>query len=88
MSVGKRVVVIHDNHDYDCDDIPFPPIGTLGTVVSPLDEWDEYDVRFDNHPFPFGDDNSWVTHKSMIVFIDEDFNREFLENDQKIPVNC
>ena len=67
--MNQRVMVIHSRSDYACDDTPFPPVGVIGELVSGIDEYDEYDVMFDGYPHPSADP-SWITHKSMIVFID------------------
>lgn len=66
----QRVVIICSNQDYSSDVTPFPPIGTLGTIVSGLDSYNEYDVIFDGFPC-YVQDISWVTHESMIAFINE-----------------
>ena len=68
--INQRVVIIHSSSEYSSNDTPFPPVGVEGTIISPLDEYGEYDVMFDDHHCPTRADPSWVTHKSMIVFID------------------
>ena len=71
----NQVIVIHSNRYYDSNDVPFPPIGVIGEIVSDLDKYGEYDIIFENYPCPVGDD-SWVTHKSMIVFINPPHENE------------
>lgn len=70
VDAGRRVVVINQGVGYDSGTKPFPPIGTVGTVLTELDIFQEYDVLFDNYPCPTDAEPSWVTHKSMIVFLD------------------
>jgi hypothetical protein len=67
-----RVMVIVSDQRYECGGKPFPPVGTIGTVVGGLDQDGEYDVMFDNYPSPLPLDPAWFTHKSMIVFIDDE----------------
>lgn len=75
--MSKRVMVIDSRQSYSASGQPFPPIGAVGTMISEFDEYSECDVMFDNFPcnvcLP---DASWITHKSMIIFIDqhEQFN--------------
>jgi len=64
-----KVIVIFSNPKYSSNSEPFPPIGAVGTVVTPRDEYGEYDVVFPDYPCSVGDP-SWVTHENMIVFID------------------
>ena len=63
-------MVIDSRLSYRSDNLPFPPIGAIGEVVGPLDEFNEYDILFYEHPCE-GVDKTWITHKSMIVFIDK-----------------
>lgn len=77
--MSNRVAVIFSNREYDSNGMPFPPIGTLGTVVTPLDEYGDYDVVFDDYPCPVPSppplpSDSWVVHKNMIVFVDTDLS--------------
>ena len=70
--MGRRVMVIYDNQEYGTKVKPFPPVGTLGTVISEMDEEFEFDVMFDNYPCSTTlPDESWVTHRLMVVFIDD-----------------
>lgn len=69
-----KVMVIYSNPDYSADECPFPPIGALGTVISGIDIYGEYDVMFDDYPCPTPPDPSWVTHKTMIIFLNDDIN--------------
>ena len=65
-----RVMIIHSNQKYASNDLPFPPVGVKGDIVSDIDEDGEYDVEFDGFPCSTTPaDPSWVTHKSMVVFI-------------------
>ena len=73
--MNKKVMVIYSNREYDSENVPFPPIGTIGYIVSDLDEYHEYDVIFDKYPCPV-QDISWVTHQNMIVFIDHFYEKE------------
>jgi len=68
-----RVMVIYSDRRYDAGDTPFPPIGTMGTLLRGFDYEGDCDVMFDDYPCPTSlPDASWVTHRSQIVFIDED----------------
>ena len=67
-----RVMVIFSNQDYACNETPFPPIGAVGTITLEKDEYGEYDVEFDGYPCPTTDGPSWVTHETMIVFLNDD----------------
>lgn len=68
--MNRRVVVVGQSKEYGTRFLPFPPIGTLGTTISGMDEDGDYDVMFDDHPCPSNNpDESWVTHKSLIIFI-------------------
>lgn len=79
MSLNSRVVVIFSNPLYSCGEQPFPPVGSIGEVVSGFDEFGECDVLFDGYLCPTVCDPSWVTHRSMIVFLaDEDLHIEQL----------
>jgi len=75
--VGKRVVVIGINRDYDSNFLPFPMIGTLGTIIDGLDEDDEYEILFDNYPC-MRLDPAWTTHKNMIIFLNDYGNKSVL----------
>jgi len=66
-----RVMVINSSPLYASNDLAFPPVGAIGEVVSDVDEKGEYDVLFSGFPClttPL--DPTWITHKSMIVFLD------------------
>ncbi|GIC77661.1 hypothetical protein [Moritella sp. F3] len=69
--MSNRVVVIFQNPEYGTEDLPFPPVGTKGTVIGSLDKYGDYEVMFDDYPCPVGLEESWETHKSMIVFIED-----------------
>ncbi len=70
--MNNRVVVIFQNPEYNSNGCPFPPVGTKGTLASEIDEYGDFDVMFDSYPCPVSlPDTSWVTHKSMVVYIDE-----------------
>lgn len=64
--VGKRVIVVWSNSDYDSS-IPFPSVGSMGTIVSEIDHDGDFDVEFDDQPCPVGPETSWCTHRSMVV---------------------
>lgn len=71
--MNKKVMVIHSRNDYGANGTPFPPIGAIGITISGIDRYGEYDIMFDEYPCPNSmPDESLVTHKSMIVFIDDD----------------
>lgn len=75
--MNNRVMIIAVNDKYNSDngvcDTPHPPIGAVGEIISGLDKYGEYDIMFDGYPCPVDSpDASWVIHKSMIVFIDND----------------
>lgn len=70
--MNRKCVVIHSREDYSCNETPFPPIGTIGYILTDIDECQEYDVLFPSYPCPTVNDPTWVTHKSMISIIDED----------------
>lgn len=74
-----RVMVIFSNQDYASEFDPFPPIGTKGTVTEGLDEYGDYEVIFDDYPPTTLLDAEWTTHKSMIVFIDDEKTAESKE---------
>lgn len=79
----NRVMVVHSRADYSSDDTPFPPVGAYGTVISELDEYNEFDVVFDKYPCPIIiPDDSWVTHRTMVVFIEDTTTakRHYAEN--------
>jgi hypothetical protein len=67
----RRVVVIFQSPDYAADAISFPPVGAKGTAITEFDSDDECDVEFDEYPCPVGIETSWITHKAMIVFVDD-----------------
>lgn len=69
MKIGQRVMLICSCPTYSSDWYPMPPVGSLGTIDSELDEHGEYDILFDNYPCP-GLDPRWITHMSHIVPID------------------
>ena len=80
MRHGKPqlVMVIHSNQEYvggtlsDMGSVPFPPVGTVGELLSGIDEFNEVDVLFPNHPCP-GIDPSWVSHVTMLMFLDDSY---------------
>ena len=75
--MNKRVLVVGGSKYYGTRFIPFPPIGTLGTTISHMDEEGDYDVMFDNYPCPNNlPDESWITHKSFIVFIEKEDSKQ------------
>ncbi len=67
-----RVMVIVSDQRYSSSFDPFPPVGTKGTVAEGPDEFNEYEVLFDDWPPASLIDPEWTVHKSMIVFIDGD----------------
>jgi len=74
--IGRRVVVIYSNQEYSCSaECPFPPIGAIGTIISELDKDNEFDVVFDEYPWP-GEDESWTVHRLMVVLLSEETNKE------------
>lgn len=82
-AIGKKVMVIHSRLDYSANGAPFPPIGAVGEIISEIDKYGEYDVMFHDYPCPVQSDTGWVTHQSMIVFIDDDSDCVILET-QKV----
>lgn len=68
--IGKRVAVVWSNSDYDSI-IPFPSVGSVGTIVSEIDRDGDFDVEFDNQPCPVGPGTSWCTNRLMVVFWEE-----------------
>lgn len=68
--MNKRVMVIGQNEEYGAQNVLFPPIGAVGTTISFMDDEGDYDVMFDEYPCPtYLPDASWVTHRSLIVFL-------------------
>lgn len=65
----SRVMVTWSNQDYRSNEVPFPPIGAVGTVTAPLDKYNELEVEFDEYPFPLVNESSWTVHKDMVVFL-------------------
>jgi hypothetical protein len=63
-------VVIHSNQEYRSDDVPFPPVGTTGTVLSGPDRDGDYEVLFDDYPIVSPVDPGWFAHKTMLAFFD------------------
>jgi hypothetical protein len=75
-------MVVNSNREYDsAPGYPFPPVGATGEIISGLDNYNEYDVMFDEYPCPVQTETGWVTHKSMIVFIDEKFEQIEIEEE-------
>jgi len=72
--MNRKVVVIISDQEYKADNMPFPPIGTVGVSVSGMDADGEYDIVFDDFPCPVPPDISWVVHRTMIAFLDEDLS--------------
>lgn len=68
--IGKRVVVIWSNSDYDSS-VPFPSVGSVGTITSEMDRDGDFDVEFDDQPCPVGPDTSWCTNRLMVIFREE-----------------
>lgn len=79
-----RVMVIVSNQDYSSHYDPFPPVGTKGTITEGLDNYDEYEVEFDNYPNTTLNDPDWTVHKSMIVFIGDGEQSEAVTNSQEL----
>lgn len=72
-----KIIVIHSRTDYGTGTQDFPPVGTVGTIISNFDKYQECDVEFDGYPcLSTPMDPSWITHKSMIVFLDEDMTKQ------------
>jgi len=74
-----RVMVIYSNQEYMGNRVPFPPVGTLGDVISGPDEDNEFDIMFDHYPCDTLDENdlpSWVTHCNMVMPIDLDLHEQ------------
>lgn len=70
--IGATVMVIWSPEAYATDTKPYPPIGTVGEVVTHIDSDGEFLVLFPDHPCPVGDEISWVTHISMVVVLPND----------------
>ena len=81
--IGKRVAVVWSNPDYDST-IPFPSVGSVGTIVSGIDHDGDFDVEFDNQPCPVGPDTSWCTNKLMVVFWEETHNYQRNVTNEKV----
>lgn len=64
----KAILVTH--RDSYKSTTPFPPIGSIGTVLAGPDYEGDYDILFPEWPC-FVEDPSWVLHKTMLVFIDD-----------------
>lgn len=69
--IGRRVLVIVSDQRYASGAIPFPSVGTTGTVIQEMDEDGEYEVLFDDWAPVSVVDPGWFVHKSLIVFIDD-----------------
>lgn len=77
--IVMRVILIVSDQRYSSH-LPFPPVGTTGTVIAGLDEDGEYEVLFDDWPIVSPVDPGWFVHKSMIVFLDDDAQTSINEN--------
>jgi hypothetical protein len=72
--IGAKVMVMFSLLRYAGSGVLFPPVGAVGEIVSNIDEFDEYDVLFYEYPCNTIDP-SWITHKSMIVFIGDNASK-------------
>jgi hypothetical protein len=77
-------MVIVSDQRYASDSVPFPPVGTKGTVIKDIDSDGEYDVMFDDWPIVSPVDPGWFVHKTMIVFIDDDKQNTGVEEGEEL----
>jgi len=82
--MNKKVMVVFSDPLYASDWQPFPPIGAVGETVSEIDSFGEYDVLFPEYPCKTVGDPTWITHKRMIVFIDDSRVSELAEIAERI----
>ena len=71
MNVGQDIVVICSRADYGCNELPFPPVGSVGVITKGLDECGEYEIHVPTYLCPTVNDPDWITHKTMIAPIDK-----------------
>lgn len=61
-AVGAPVKIIsHDPDDY------MPPIGTVGTILTPMDDEGDFDVLFAGHPCPNLPGSYWCVPKCQLA---------------------
>lgn len=63
MNIGQMVLLI-DTDGY------MPPLGTIGTIIEPIDSDDDYGVSFPSHPCPHPPGPHWYAHKAWLVPLD------------------
>jgi hypothetical protein len=60
MKVGTLVILVRT-------DGYTPPLGSVGEVVSSLDQDGDYEVWFKNHPCPVGEEITWFCQQSWLL---------------------
>ena len=63
LKVGQLVMLI------GCDAF-MPPLGAVGEIVGPLDEFGDYEVLFPRHPCPVPPGVTWETQAHWLMPID------------------
>lgn len=64
-----KAIIISRNSNYDSS-IPHPPIGSIGTVLSDMDDEGDLDIYFAEYPCPVSEPE-WVININMVVFLDD-----------------
>ena len=82
--MNKRCVVIAQNPEYDSGDTPFPTIGAEGTIVQDLDEFEEYEILFDDYPVCTPLSPEWSAHYTLVVIISDDDQTKTAINEEEI----
>lgn len=67
MNVGQRVMIIAIWDDF-CSP---PPIGSIGSIITALDEYGDYEVSIPDWPCPNHFDPDWFVPKWALIPIDD-----------------
>ena len=82
----KRCVVVAQNSEYDSNELPFPPIGSKGTIVQDVDEFGEYEIEFDDYPPCAPLSREWSAHHTMVVVIPDENSNKSNSEKRKVEV--
>jgi hypothetical protein len=84
LKLGTIVFLINRG-EYHSSHGHWPPIGSLGVIHTESDQYNEYDVMFDNHPCPVClPDESWVVPCAWVIPVEDDQIQNEIENEVEL----
>lgn len=77
MRVGQLVMLV------GCDNF-MPPLGSVGEIVGPLDEWGDHSVLFPDHPCPVPPGITWEVQARWLMPLDDGDTHKALQQETEL----